>query len=143
MSEHRAQLSWRRTSPDFDVATYSRDHRVTFKNGKPLEMSATPTYRGNPAMVDPEEAFVASLSSCHMLTFLAIAVVDSYKDDAIGHLEKNAEGALAITRVTLRPRTKFAGQAPNAAMLREMHEKAHHQCFIANSVKTNVTVEPS
>jgi organic hydroperoxide reductase OsmC/OhrA len=148
MPEHRIQLSWQRSTPDFSAKTYSRDHRVTFKNRQALGMSAAPAYRGNPAMVDPEEAFVASLSSCHMLTFLFVAasrklVIDSYEDDAVGHLEKNSEGRLAITRVVLRPKIKFAGQPPDAATLRKMHESAHHDCFIASSVKTDVTVEPA
>ena len=89
---------------------------------------------------------VGSLSSCHMLTFLALAagrklVVDSYEDDAIGVLEKNADGKQAITHVTLRPRIIFSGQQPDAAMLDELHHKAHEQCFIASSVKTEVTIE--
>ena len=99
-------------------------------------------------LVDPEEAFVASLSSCHMLTFLAIAckkkfVLDEYIDDAVGHMEKNAEGRLAITRVTLRQRLKFSGEKqPTPQEIEEMNHGAHEQCFIANSVKTEVKVEP-
>ena len=112
-----------------------------------MEASANPTYLGNPNFVDPEEAFVASLSSCHMLTFLAIAakkkfVLDEYMDDAVGHMEKNAEGRLAITRVTLNQRLKFSGEKqPTKQELEEMNHAAHEQCFIANSVKTEVTVE--
>ena len=146
MSEHRTKLNWNRATPDFDYKTYNRSHTVTFKNGQPLEMSASVAYKGDASMVDPEEAFVAALSSCHMLSFLAIAsgkkfVVDSYEDDAIGHLEKNAEGQFAVTRVTLHPQVKFGGNGPDAATHRQMHDKAHHACFIANSVKTDVTVE--
>lgn len=147
MSEHRITLQWKRQTPDFDYKTYNRDHRVTFKNGESLGMSAAVAYKGNPSLVDPEEAFVASLSSCHMLTFLAVAanrrfIVDRYEDDATGHLEKNGNGKLAITRVTLRPRITFApGSAPDVATLEALHEKAHHECFIANSVLTEVTVE--
>ena len=97
MSEHRIKLNWKRATPDFDYKTYNREHTVTFKNGRALEMSAAPAYKGDPSKVDPEEAFVASLSSCHMLTFLAMAagrkfIVDSYVDDAVGFMEKNAEG---------------------------------------------------
>jgi organic hydroperoxide reductase OsmC/OhrA len=112
-----------------------------------MEASANPTYLGNPKLVDPEEAFVASLSSCHMLTFLAIAakkkfVLDEYADDAVGHMEKNAEGRLAITRVTLNQRLKFSGdKQPTPEELKEMNHAAHEQCFIANSVKTEVAVE--
>src|SRR5262249_15005992 len=110
------------------------------------EMSASMAYKGDASMLDPEEAFVAALSSCHMLSFLAIAsnrkfVVDAYEDDAVGHLEKNAEGQFAVTRVELRPRVKYSGAGPDAATHQQMHDKAHHACFIANSVKTEVTVD--
>ena len=109
--------------------------------------SAAPAYLGNPQLVDPEEAFIASLSSCHMLTFLAIAsrkrlVVESYIDEATGWLEKNASGGLAITRVVLRPRVVFSGdKSPSPEELAQLHDQAHHACFIANSVKTEVSVE--
>ena len=109
--------------------------------------TAAPAYLGDPKNVDPEEAFVASLSSCHMLTFLAIAckqkfVLDEYVDDAVGHMEKNPEGRMAITRVTLRPKIKWSGdKQPSAEELDKMHHAAHDNCFIANSVKTEVTVE--
>ena len=108
--------------------------------------TAAPAYLGNPANVDPEEAFVASLSSCHMLTFLAIAckqkfVLDSYDDDAVGYMEKNAQGKLAITRVELRPKIKFSAEKqPSPEELEKMHHAAHENCFIANSVTTEVTV---
>jgi len=111
-----------------------------------MTATAAPAYLGNPANVDPEEAFVASLSSCHMLTFLAIAckqkfVLDSYEDEAIGYMEKNAEGRMAITRVELRPKLTWSGdRIPSAEELDKMHHAAHENCFIANSVKTNVTV---
>ena len=113
-----------------------------------MQASAAPAYLGNPNFVDPEEAFVASLSSCHMLTFLAIAykkklVLDEYVDDAVGLMEKNSEGRLAITWVTLRQRLKFSGdKQPTPQELEEMNHAAHEQCFIANSVKTEVKVEP-
>ena len=112
-----------------------------------MQASAAPAYLGNPKLVDPEEAFVASLSSCHMLTFLAIAckkkfVLDEYVDDAVGVMEKNSEGRLAITKVTLRQRLRFSGdKQPTSHELEEMNHTAHEQCFIANSVKTEVKVE--
>jgi organic hydroperoxide reductase OsmC/OhrA len=105
-----------------------------------------PAYLGSPANVDPEEAFVASLASCHMLTFLSIAckqkfVLDSYEDEAVGHMEKNTDGKLAITRVELRPKITWSGnRRPSAEELDKMHHAAHENCFIANSVKTKVTV---
>jgi organic hydroperoxide reductase OsmC/OhrA len=149
MSEHRITLRWSRATSDFDYKSYNRDHSVTFKNGQSLPMSAAVAYRGNADLVDPEEAFVAALSSCHMLTFLALAanrriIVDEYIDDAVGYLSKNDADKLAVTRVTLRPRITFgSGSAPDDTTLAALHDKAHHECFIANSVKTEVTVEMS
>jgi organic hydroperoxide reductase OsmC/OhrA len=146
MSEHKITLTWKRGDTPFEYQKYLRDHTWKFK-GTEVQASAAPAYLGNPKLVDPEEAFVASLSSCHMLTFLAIAckqkfVLDEYVDEAVGHMEKNAEGKLAITRVTLKPKLKFSGdKQPSAEELDKMHHGAHDQCFIANSVKTEITVE--
>nr|WP_273482928.1 OsmC family protein [Kribbella italica] len=100
---------------------------------------------GNPGPVDPEEAFIASLSSCHMLTFLAIAakkrlVVDAYDDHAVGVMAKNERGRIAITQVTLHPKIVFAGEQPDAAALERIHHRAHEECFIANSVTTEIIV---
>ncbi len=112
-----------------------------------MQATAAPVYLGDPKNVDPEEAFVAALSSCHMLTFLAAAckkkfVIDEYSDDAVGHMEKNPEGKMAITKVELHPKLKFSGDnQPTDKDLDEMHHFAHENCFIANSVKTEVTVE--
>ena len=126
-------------------------HGITlgsFPAGTRCKRQLRPWYLGNPNLVDPEEAFVASLSSCHMLTFLAIAckkrfVLDEYADEAVGVMEKNSEGRLAITRVTLRQRLKFSGEKqPTPQEIEEMNHGAHEQCFIANSVKTEVKVEP-
>src|SRR5258705_4371628 len=148
MSEHKVTLTWNRGDKPFDYQKYSRDHTWKFDGGHEMQASAAPAYLGNQNLVDPEEAFVASLSSCHMLTFLAIAckkkfVLDEYVDDAVGHMEKNAEGKLAITRVTLRQRLKFSGERqPTPQEIEEMNHGAHEQCFIANSVKTEVKVEP-
>jgi organic hydroperoxide reductase OsmC/OhrA len=148
MSEHKVTVEWKRETPDFSYQSYNRDHDWTFDAGVSIRASAAPGYLGNAACVDPEEAFVASLSSCHMLTFLAIAarkqfVLDGYSDEAVGLLEKEAAGRLAITKVTLRPRIQFSGEkAPTAEEIARMHDQAHHACFIANSVKTDVVVEP-
>jgi organic hydroperoxide reductase OsmC/OhrA len=147
MSEHTATITWKRETPTFAYESYDRDHDWSFDAGIKIRASANPAYLGSENSVDPEEAFVASLSSCHMLTFLAIAarkryVVDSYSDEAVGVLEKNAGGRLAITRVTLRPEVGFGGEnPPSMEELRRLHDQAHHACFIANSVKTEVTVE--
>jgi organic hydroperoxide reductase OsmC/OhrA len=147
MSEHKMTLTWKRATPDFQYQTYNRDHTWSFDGGHEMQASAAPAYLGNPKLVDPEEAFVAALSSCHMLTFLAFAckkkfAVEEYIDEAVGLMEKNAEGKMAITRVTLKPRIKFSGEnQPNEKDLDEMHHFAHENCFIASSVKTEVTVE--
>lgn len=147
MSEHKVSLQWNRGDAPFEYQKYSRDHTWEFDGGHEMQATAAPAYLGNPKNVDPEEAFVASLSSCHMLTFLAVAckkkfVLDEYSDNAVGVMEKNAEGKLAITKVTLRPKLKFSGEKqPTEQELDEMHHFAHDQCFIANSVKTEVTVE--
>jgi organic hydroperoxide reductase OsmC/OhrA len=147
MSEHRANILWRRTTPDFSYETYDRAHEWRFDGGVTVPASASPQFRGRPERVDPEEAFVAALSSCHMLTFLAIAArkrltVDAYEDDAVGFMEKNELGRLAITRVILRPRIGWApGTNVSAAELERMHHQSHLECFIANSVKTDISVE--
>ena len=146
MSEHHAKISWQRTSQDYTYQTYNRAHDWQFA-GTTVPASATKQYRGDPQRVNPEEALVAALSSCHMLTFLAIAArkklsLDSYVDDAVGFMEKNEAGRLAITRVTLRPKIAWSpGVTVSPEELEKMHHEAHEGCFIANSVKTNITVE--
>ena len=145
MSEHKATIRWSRAGKDFAYKTYSRDHTWNV-NGNDVPASATTAYLGSPNRVDPEAALVAALSSCHMLTFLALAankgfVVDSYEDAAVGHLEKNAQGKFAVTRVELHPKIAFGGaKQPAAADLDWLHDKAHKECFIANSVTTEVHV---
>lgn len=151
MSEHKATIEWRRRGADFDYRTYSRSHTLAFEGGIQVPASAAPgnippTAKGA-AGVDPEQAFVASISSCHMLWFLHLAwkaklVVDHYVDHASGVLGKNTEGRAAMTHVTLRPVVTFSGRKPSAEEHAQLHEHAHHECFIANSVKSEVTVEP-
>ena len=149
MSEHRTQVRWARGPEPFGYETYDRTHRWRFAGGTELDASAAPEYRGRAELPNPEEALVAALSSCHMLTFLAIAarrrfVVDSYADDAVGHMEKNADGKLAVMRVELRPRIVFSGdKRPSAEEIAKMHEVSHRECFVANSVKTEVSVVPA
>jgi organic hydroperoxide reductase OsmC/OhrA len=147
MSEHLASVHWARGAAPFTYEAYPRRHRWTFGGGAELDASSAPEYLGDALLPNPEEALVVALSSCHMLSFLAIAArkrltVDSYEDDAVGHMEKNAEGRLAITKVELRPRVRFAGAAPSKDDLAKLHEQAHRVCFIANSVKTEVSVTP-
>jgi organic hydroperoxide reductase OsmC/OhrA len=149
MSEHRATVRWQNSSTTLDYDHFSRDHRWVVKEGRlTVPASSAPAYKGNPDLMDPEDALVAALASCHMLTFLAIAarrrlVVLEYTDSALGWLEPDAAGQLAVTRVELRPVVRFApGTALSAEEHGKLHEKAHRGCFIANSVKTAVTVIP-
>ena len=154
MSDHlyKATISWRRPVDvaDFAKGRYSRGHTWRFDGGVEVNASASPfivpkAYAPADA-VDPEEAFVASLSSCHLLTFLDIArragfLVESYEDEAEGVMEKNAAGRMWISRVTLRPRIVFSDKQPTAEELDRLHHEAHDICFIANSVATEVRVE--
>lgn len=147
MHEYRATTVWKRTSSDFTYDTYNRAHDVTFGGGETVPWSAAPEFKGDANRVNPEEAYVASLSTCHMLTFLAIAarkrfVVDGYVDEAVGHMEKSAQGKYWVSRVTLRPKVTFSGdRQPSAQEISELHHAAHDNCFVANSVKSEVTVE--
>ncbi|MBI1239452.1 MAG: OsmC family peroxiredoxin [Alphaproteobacteria bacterium] len=147
MSEHRASIAWRRQTPGFGYDEYNRAHEVSYDAGITVPASASPEFRGEAERVDPEETFVAALSSCHMLTFLAIAarkrfVVDSYTDEAVGVMTKNDRGKLWVSKVTLRPRIVFGGdKQPTAEEVEHMHHSAHENCFIALSVKTDITIE--
>jgi organic hydroperoxide reductase OsmC/OhrA len=150
MSEHKALISWKRTSPDFLTGKYSREHIWTFDGGLTVPASPSPsvvpTPFSNPANVDPEEAFVAAISSCHMLTFLYLAgkagfQVDSYDDEAVGVMTKNERGVPWISAVTLHPKVVYSGgKLPTPADKERLHHLSHEQCFIANSVKTEVHV---
>lgn len=150
MAEHRATIRWTRTDPDFLKGRYSREHIWTFDGGAEIAASAAPAVVpapwSNPAGVDPEEAFVASLSSCHMLTYLYLASrqgfqVDSYEDEAVGVVTKDERGKPWLSVVTLRPRIAYSGdKRPTPEDEQRLHHQAHEQCFIANSVRTQVTV---
>ena len=144
MSEHKAILRWERNSLDFGYKTYSRNHSWTFENGLSIEASAATQFFGDGSKVDPEQGFVASLSSCHMLTFLAIAsfkkiVVESYTDEAVGRLAKNEQSKFVIAKVDLHPKIVFAENSdPDRATLEAIHLKAHEDCFLANSVTCEI-----
>jgi organic hydroperoxide reductase OsmC/OhrA len=151
MSTYTATIRWSRTGDgDFTKGQYSRAHEWAFDGGAVVPAGPSPHIVpepwGNPAGIDPEEAFVASLSSCHMLFFLDFArragfVVDDYVDEAEGVLENRPDGKMAMTRVTLRPRVTWGGNAPDEAAIADLHHRAHEACFIANSVTTEVIVQ--
>ena len=149
MSEHRATIDWRSAASgaDFIKGRYSREHAWTFDGGITVAASPSPSVVpapwSNPANVDPEEAFVAAISSCHMLTFLWAAskrgfAVASYRDEAIGVLTKNERGKAWVSQVTLSPRIEWVESAPSADELAALHHAAHDDCFIANSVATKI-----
>lgn len=153
MSTHTATIRWSRDGAEgFAKGQYSRAHEWVFDGGAVVPASASPHVVPKPwsdeAGVDPEEAFVASLSSCHMLFFLDFArragfVIDSYIDEAEGVMEKRPDGRICMSRVRLRPQIKWSGEKrPDDAEIAELHHKAHDSCFIANSVTSEVTVEP-
>jgi organic hydroperoxide reductase OsmC/OhrA len=153
MSHHSATIHWQRQGQVFTDKRYSRRHRWLFDGGAEVWGSSSPSVVPPPmsdaSAVDPEEAFVASLSSCHLLWFLDLAqraghVVDDYEDQASGVLAKDNQGRLAITQVTLRPVVRFAGaHPPDAAEHERLHHAAHEACFIANSVRTEVLCVPT
>lgn len=149
MSEHTATIRWALSPQDqFTYETYSRDHVWSFESGIEIKASAAPLYYGNPALVDPEQAFVASLSSCHMLTFLALAAQQDYRvvryvDRATGILDRDVNGRLSIIKAYLRPRIDFDNHGsafPIPDQIKELHAQAHKNCFIANSVHTLIEI---
>ena len=152
MSEHRATIKWSHSQGEFLKGSYSREHTWSFDGGvtvpaSPAPTSVKPPY-SNPANVDPEEAFVASISSCHMLTFLWVASrkgieVTSYEDEAVGRMTKNEHGIPWVSSVVLHPRIVYAGPSPTQDVEEELHHQAHEGCYIANSVKTQITVAPT
>lgn len=147
MHQYRATTNWKRTSQDFTYDSYNRAHEVTFGGGETVPWSGAPEFKGDADRVNPEEAFVAALSSCHMLTFLAIAArkrftVDSYRDEAFGVMERRPDGKYWVSNVTLRPKVSFSGaRQPSESEISDLHHAAHDNCFIANSVTTHVAVE--
>ncbi|EKD71921.1 MAG: OsmC family protein [uncultured bacterium] len=143
--QYTAQIHWERHNKPFDVKSYDRTHTVTFAGGITIETSSAPEFLGNAALVNPEELFTASISSCFMLTFLYWAAmkgftVDQYQAEAVGTLGKNSEGKMCMTEVVLKPTITFGDKSPDATTLDDLFKKAHDNCFISNSVKTKVTV---
>jgi organic hydroperoxide reductase OsmC/OhrA len=151
--EYSAEVTWQRGAHEaFSDNRYSRRHTLRFDGGTEVPGSSSPSVVAPPmsdaAAVDPEEAFVASLAACHMLWFLSLAaqkgfVVDRYRDAAVGVMTKNADGRLWISTVTLRPEVVFAaGRQPSRDESLQLHHRAHEECFIANSVRSEVRCEP-
>lgn len=147
MSDHRITLNWQRSDAAFERGNYPKDHQVRYLGGQTLAVSSAVAFGGNAALADPEQMLLSALSSCHLLTFLAVAanrgfIVDSYADDAECELAKNAEGVMAVTVATLRPSVRFSGdKQPTAEEFDKLHERAHKGCFIGQSVKTEVRIE--
>lgn len=148
MSEHKITLTWNKQTDSFAYKDYNRDHQWDFGEGLIINASSAPEFLGNPQCADPERAFAASLSSCHMLFFIAICskkrlVVQEYVDHASAYLEKNEQGELIISRVILRPRVTFAeGVYIERQAIEKIHHQSHERCFLAKSVLSQVIVEP-
>jgi organic hydroperoxide reductase OsmC/OhrA len=145
MAEHRISLDWSRDGAAFERGNYPKNHAVRFDGGQTLRNSSAPgDYGGDASASNPEELLLSALSSCHMLTFLAVAanrgyVIDSYHDDAVAELGKNADGKTAVVKATLAPKAAFSGdKRPSAEEYAALHARAHAACFIANSIKTQV-----
>lgn len=151
MQQFEASISWNRGQQPFLDQRYSRAHSWQFDGGLQVPASSSPLSvplpMSDPAAVDPEEALVAALSGCHMLFFLSFAaragfVVDSYRDQAVGTMEKDARGKMSMTRIALRPVIAFSGERrPDSAALAALHHEAHEHCYIANSIRAQVTIE--
>jgi organic hydroperoxide reductase OsmC/OhrA len=146
MSKHEAAVSWHRQPHSSDETTYSRNHVVTLSGNQALDASASVEFKGDSHCADPEQMLIGAVSSCHMLFFLAIAeyqglVVESYEDSPLGYLEKGAKGGMQITRIELSPKIVFGGdQRPDQAGIAKIHDSAHKNCFIRNSVTASVEI---
>lgn len=146
MSELSINLNWERAEPELQAGKYSNAHTVQYNDGNRVEADAAPDWGGDPANTNPEQALAASLSSCHMMTFLALAAkagwpVAGYQDHATAHLGKNSQGRMAVRRVDLRPVVRFdTGFEVDADKLEQMQHRAHRYCFIANSLADSVEI---
>jgi organic hydroperoxide reductase OsmC/OhrA len=146
MSEYRAKLLWKRETSDFSYETFDRTHTVTYGGGISLKASSASEYFGKAEYVNPEESLAAAVASCHLLTFLAVAaksrlIVDQYQDEPVAFLCNNEEGKMAVTQIRLCPKITFGGDVPSPEKIKWLHEKAHKNCFIANSLRCEVIVE--
>lgn len=147
MSDHHVTVRWARHQAAFERNNYPKDHDVQFEGGQTVRNSAASAYGGDASASNPEELLLAALSTCHMLTFLAVVanrgyVVDSYTDDATATLGKTAEGKIAVTHAVLAPKVVFGGdKQPGADDYAKFHERAHSACFIASSIRTEVEIK--
>jgi organic hydroperoxide reductase OsmC/OhrA len=145
--QYTANITWQRNAAPFDVKSFDRTHTISFGSGTDVQGSSAPEFMGNAALVNPEELFTASISSCFMLTLLYWAasrkiIIEGYTAKAIGKLGKSAEGKMVMTEVIIKPSIRFENdQVPDAAVLNDLFKKAHDNCFISSSVKTKVTIE--
>ncbi len=148
MSEHTIVLTWKKQTESFAYKDYNRDHQWDFGHGLLVNASSAPEFLGNPHCADPEQAFAAALSSCHMLFFIAICskkrfTLNNYVDHATAYLEKDAAGELVISKVVLKPEVTFAADIEiKQSVIEKIHHQAHEKCFLAKSVKSEVIVEP-
>ncbi len=147
MSDHFIKLSWQRSSEDFSYETYNRNHLIQFPGGQFVKASSAPAYFGDPDLVNPEESILAALSSCHMLTILAIAakkkmVIDHYEDRPVAELAPNEKGRMMVKTITLNPKITFNGNDVDEAKVKRLHDSAHKHCFIANSLLTEQVISP-
>lgn len=148
MSEHNITLSWTKQTKSFAYKDYNRDHQWDFGEGLVINASSAPQFLGNPEYADPERAFAAALSSCHMLFFIAICskkrlIVADYVDQATAFLEQDEERVLVISKVILRPEVTFAkGVEVSREVMEKIHQQSHDKCFLARSVKSEVIIEP-
>ncbi|MEI4264038.1 OsmC family protein [Roseovarius sp. D0-M9] len=146
MSDLSIDLNWQRAEPYFEFGKYSAEHTVSYNSTFEVQADAAPDWGGKPENTNPEQAFAASLSSCHMMTFLALSAkagwpVASYHDHAVAHLGKNPKGQMSVTRIDLHPVVRFdTGFAPHALELKQMQERAHRYCFVANSLSDSVEI---
>ncbi|TGK27915.1 OsmC family peroxiredoxin [Leptospira gomenensis] len=146
MSEHKVGLSWKKGPEEFKYESYDRTHTVRYAGGQTLSGSSTLETYGKAEFANPEEMLAAAVCSCHFLTFLAVAaksryVVSSYEDNAIAILEKNQDGKMVVTKVDLYPVVRFEGEKiPDHETLEGLHEKAHRNCFISNSIRSEVNI---
>ena len=147
MSDYKAHIHWKNNGPDFVYETFDRTHLIKFPGGIELKGSSAPEFAGKKELANPEEMLAAKLASCHMLTFLAVSAksrlhLESYEDEPVATLDKNADGKMAVTSIRLNPKAKFKGEAPSPEKIQELHAKAHRNCFIANSLACKMAIEP-